>query len=584
MPLCHRRHYGSGLADHGWVIVGRFELSVPGGDQQVQLRDVGGSLRRHWGVAALLLVLIPLAMGLYVATLKPRTPDRFNVSADILIPTIDPKTRKPPEGVPDVLLHGQGGFLSLHTQNVALAAADLPVPSPDVLFAFQPNEDQDIITLVVSAPDAAIAGKVLGAYMQAYSDARREATLKAASDRQGIDSRLIILLTQRLDEIQAQLGPSFPLPPIVPDNEAVPSAPGTPTDVQLLLYERNSLVNEILRRQTDYGRSATATIIPGDYTTVVQQRPPLQVTVPPPSRVTPLVAIGVIGLLLAIGLPILMDRLNPSITDAEGAAAALRTRTLGSIPAIPRRMYAELAPPASAWDAAYRALAATSISTDRLPRSILVTSPRGSIQDPVAANFAGSLAALGLTVALVGTAPRHGWFQEITQPVSPLGPPVGEEGSGVYIPEYLTGGPAATEPAATRSQTTVSEAPVPTFRELLELAHRGQLAEGVLELLGPSAMPGLYVVPPGNDEIDLSLDGLPPLLEAFVRDNVDVTVIAGPALLEDPNATIVGWSTRSVLWVLELGRVHSRDAQLAADRIEIAGVEPFGVALVDRRI
>jgi hypothetical protein len=38
-----------------------------------------------------------------------------------------------------------------------------------------------------------------------------------------------------------------------------------------------------------------------------------------------------------------------------------------------------------------------------------------------------------------------------------------------------------------------------------------------------------------------------------------------------------------MLWVVEMGHVHSRDAQLAADRLDIAGVAPFGIAVVNRQ-
>ena len=95
-------------------------------------------------------------------------------------------------------------------------------------------------------------------------------------------------------------------------------------------------------------------------------------------------------------------------------------------------------------------------------------------------------------------------------------------------------------------------------------------------------VPNLYVIPPGP-ETDVPLDGLPPLLDAFSRDGIDTVIIGGPAYLEDPNATIIAWSTRNMLWAVEMGHVHSRDAQLAADRLDIAGVTPFGIAVVNRQ-
>ena len=80
----------------------------------------------------------------------------------------------------------------------------------------------------------------------------------------------------------------------------------------------------------------------------------------------------------------------------------------------------------------------------------------------------------------------------------------------------------------------------------------------------------------------MPFDGLPSLLDAFSRDGIDTVVIGGPAYLEDPNATIIAWSTRNMLWAVEMGHVDSRDAQLAADRLDIAGVAPFGIAVVKR--
>jgi hypothetical protein len=39
-----------------------------------------------------------------------------------------------------------------------------------------------------------------------------------------------------------------------------------------------------------------------------------------------------------------------------------------------------------------------------------------------------------------------------------------------------------------------------------------------------------------------------------------------------------------MLWAVEMGHVDSRDAQLAADRLDMAGVAPFGIAVVNRHL
>ncbi len=93
--------------------------------------------------------------------------------------------------------------------------------------------------------------------------------------------------------------------------------------------------------------------------------------------------------------------------------------------------------------------------------------------------------------------------------------------------------------------------------------------------------PNLVAVPPGADgSATLPFDGLPPLLDALVRAGFDVAVIAGPALLDSADGTIVAWATRSVRWAVQAGNLNEKDAALAAARITLAGVEPFGVALI----
>ena len=123
-----------------------------------------------------------------------------------------------------------------------------------------------------------------------------------------------------------------------------------------------------------------------------------------------------LGLVLAVGVPVLMDRADRSIRDERAASSALSAPVMARIPAVGRRALSSVAAPGSARSAAYQALAATSIATDQLPRAIVVTSPTGEIQDSVAANFAVGLAGMGLSVALVGTDPRQEWFVDGARP------------------------------------------------------------------------------------------------------------------------------------------------------------------------
>jgi hypothetical protein len=541
-------------------------------------------------VAVVTVALTLLAMGVIVANRKEAAPAVYRVSADLLIPAIDLDTGDRPAGVPIVLLYGQLQ-MALEAQSAALGVEAGAPPSPDVGAAPSSdvvlrsvlNEDRDIVTLGVDAPDAPRANAVLQSWVQAYSDARLEAGLHEMEGVRDAQLAAIVVLDKHLSEVLAQLGP-FPLPPMVPAGDAVPIPEGTPPEVELLLYDRNSLLNQIVSRQIDYAARNTQTFIPDDYASVVVQRPAIPISTPPPSPTGPLVLIGIVGLLAAVAAPILLDRFDTSLSDAGRTASALRARVLATIPAIPRSEQRGLVPRGSALDGAFRVLAATSISTDRLPKSILVTAPKGSIQNVVAANFAAALARLGITAVLIGTVAGDDWD---LGPGRPGDEPVGARDAGEAAEPGPTAGESeegATDAPRPESAGGPPSAPAshPTFPQLLDDAHQGRLVDGVRARLATTSVPNLYVVPPGGEDAPLPLDGLPPLLDALARDGVDITVIAGPALLENSNATIIAWATRSVLWAVELGRLQGRDAQLAADRLELAGVEPFGVAVVDR--
>jgi Mrp family chromosome partitioning ATPase len=237
-----------------------------------------------------------------------------------------------------------------------------------------------------------------------------------------------------------------------------------------------------------------------------------------------------------------MDRLDHSIRDARSANKAFDTPVLSAIPATLRSHQFELAAPGTKHDAAYRALAATSIATDKLPRAIVVTSPTGEVQDGVAANFAAALAGLGLKVALVPTQDRHDWFLGLAD---------------LQVPDDLP--------------------------DVLALARAGQLNGQVSENLIPTGTPNLWVLASGAAGDDALLEGMPTLLTSLSSADIDVTVIAGPALLEDPAATILAWSTRSVLWVVESGSVTETEAHEASNRLELAGASAFGVTLVEAK-
>ncbi len=307
----------------------------------------------------------------------------------------------------------------------------------------------------------------------------------------------------------------------------------------LLASERQALAQTIANTRANYAQNGVSQLVPQSYATVVSSPDPTAVNDGSNSPVTAVALAILIGLLLAVGVPVIIDRLDHTIRDARSAGKSLSARVLSTIPATHRRDGGAIAEAGSARDDAYQALAATSVATDHLPRAIVVTAPVGEMQDEVAANFAVALAGLGLAVALVATDPRQAWFAE-----------------------------------------SVGAVNAPTLPDLLALARRGQLNGQIGASLVPSRFANLALLAPGTTEVTDLLDGLPTLLQGLVSSGIDVTVIAAPALLASPAATIFAWSTRSILWVVEAGEVTDQEAREAAIRLELAGGTPFGVAMV----
>ena len=543
----------------------------------MELADVLKSLRLHWRVSVAIVLLAALGFAVFLITRKQVQPaDRYRVDVQILVPAADSKGVRP-VGVPPSLLQGQvQQALSQRTETAALDTARVPANRrKSIDFAYGTNATNDVITLSATANDRTTASTVALAFENAYVATRAKTVADGATSGKAGAVNSLATLSDALTATNAAIEKSSPglvakLKTATTTNGTTTNGTttngtttngqsatsllpdGTPPPVVLLVVQRQALLNQIQSLQNSYAQDSIIALIPEGFASIVEVNLPVQTTPKLPSPLIPaLVFIG-IGLALALAVPVLMDRLDHSIRTTKTAGSAFDATVLASIPPTSRRFRRALTVPGSAPDSAYRALAATSIATDRLPQAIVVTSPTGIVQDTVAANFAAALAGLGLRVALLATDPRQSWFLDTRR----------ENGDG-----------------------TDGSAPPPdnalTFPELLELAHRGQLNGALPRGLVKTRMNNLLVMPPGGEARDFSLDGLRPLLEALSAGGVDVTVIAAPSLLEDPNATILAWTTRCVLWACETGEVTEGEAREAAARLALAGASSFGVTMVN---
>jgi Mrp family chromosome partitioning ATPase len=538
----------------------------------VDLSELLDAVRRHIRIVIVSVVLAAAVAALYVFTRNETRPaDQYRAVANVQIPARPAGRNEPqpaalaPDNIPGKLLRNPVSMaLSGGVREKSLSDSGIPANDTSVTFGAELNDTGDTITLTVTSTDADATNKVIDNYTNAFAEARRAVSADAIrGSQEGLRQELTTLQSRR-STIESQLRPRFdPLPPVVTDpqlsgptaqagrsqedqQQSLPIIPsGTDSDTTLLLYERNALANRIIAVQLAIADASVNSNVPNAYAEVLDQG---TAAVIPGQTQSPIVPVGIIMLLgLALGLAgaVLIDRRDHTIRSVKVASSTLSAPLLSTTPP-PRRgkpEYAVFERPDSMRSAAFRKLAATCVATDRLPQAIMVSSPEGDAHDYVAANFAAALANLGLQVALVATAPRQSWYLErFTVPI---------EGGG-------------------------------DLSKLLEQAQDGRFNGWATRHLAWTDMTANLVVVPPTPEgaLNVPLDALPPFLDALERSGIDVTVIAGPPLLEDANATIVAWETRSVLWAVQVGTVTRRAASEAAARLDLANVKPFGVVMV----
>ncbi len=450
--------------------------------------------------------------------------------------------------------------LSPATRLAALRGDHLSDHAPTISFGAKMSADPRFLNLTVTAPNRNLATTVAASWGRAFTVARRENAASQILRSKRALSNQVNRLHDELLRVDATLAKLMPLiygvvlrydqpngnvPSSRTQGNGQPSVPeGGSVYVLNLALERTQLLTQITDLATRVARLNVTSATPEAFAQVVSQSPAVRAT---KSRSTTLpAAAGLLGgLFLAMAAAVAVDRTDRRIRDPRVAAASFGAPVLSLLGSADEGDYVLLSDPSSFTAEAYRALAATSIATDRLPKAIMVTSPYGTAHEEVAANFAAALATFGLKTVLIGTSPDQAWYSE-------------------------------------RLETSGVEAR--TFPELLAAAHEGTFSGELRDQLPTSdRAPNLRVVPPAGDgPMRLHIDGLPRLLAALADSGVDVTVISGPALLEEADATIVAWGRRSVLWAIAEGEITAPDARAAAARLELAGVNPFGVVMVGR--
>jgi hypothetical protein len=536
------------------------------GDRTLSAQYVLRAIQRRWRLVAAIGLITCVAVGIFVFGRKHHTdPIRYRSTASVRVapPVKKDKTSKSskkntPTTQPAaniVLAEPQRFALNKALTNRALVASHLAAKT-SIGFIAKLSSGQDVLSLVVTAPTRFEAQVVARQWSLAFGEQRRaDALHKIERTKLALKFR-VKQLHDELLSIDAHL---VKLMPIVyhgilrynaPNGNALTNGGGPPPVPETGSTYALNIANEriqLLKTLGDDGVKLAALqisdVTPNVFATVVGQTPAIRVT---HTRATTLPALGglVGGLLFAFGAALLVDRADRTIRDPEEAALTFSAPVLSIIPA-DGEDFAVIAEPNSLAAEAYRGLAAMSIATDRLPKAIMVSTPTGDAHAQVAANFAAALSRLGLKVALMATSADQDWYLDsFTSPNGMMRLP-----------------------------------------ELLDRAQNGTLAPGLPQSLpATDRAPNLVVVPPADSPmLHLPIDGLPALLQALSDGGVDVTVISGPPLLEEADATIVAWATRNVLWAIIPGEVTRAEARAAAARMELAGVTPFGVVMVEQQ-
>jgi hypothetical protein len=561
------------------------------------------AIRRRWRLAAGIFLLACIGVGVFVFTRerdKPPVRYRAVVTVQIAATSSTPKTsgggkKATTTTAPVITTSGVGKLAtSAPVRAAALRGAHVAPTIKTIGFRANVLSGDQYTTLAVTAPTRVLASTVATSWGKAFATARKQAAHDHILAQQRQLHQQALLLHDELLAVDLKLAKLLPgiyggvfridrgfgtsaanKPPSASSSSAgdVPKVPdGASTYVLNLALERPQLIQQITDVGTKSAELTLTNVTPDAFARVLSQTP-AQLAVKGRAVRVPAAAGLLGGLALGLGAAVAVDRRDRRIRDPRAAAAAFGAPVLSLVPWTSHGDYVILTDPLSNAAEAYRGLAATSIATDRLPKAIMVSTPHGDAHEDVAANYAAALSRFGLKVALIATGPDQAWYAERFDGVHNG---AASDSSDSSDHDSLREGAAhGASPEHARS----------TFPELLVAAHAGTLNGHLFDqMVSDDRAPNLVVVAPADETPShLPVDGLPPLLEALADAGIDITVVSGPALLEDADATIVAWATRCVLWVIGEGEITSTEARAAAARLELAGVVPFGVVMVGHR-
>lgn len=407
-----------------------------------------------------------------------------------------------------------------------------------------PLPNTDVLVVIVTRRDPALARDLANAFVDSYIDVRRRQAAQEAEAALVFIVELVKDSEAKLNAVEARLSRMAPEHP----------------DYAQAVAERENLVAQVaLRRTQQQGLLERSSLSIG--VADVIERASL-----PPESAEDLPRNGVLGFLigipLALGAVLLLDSSDTTVKTRGEAQAHTQADVLGVIPRDPAwrnarkaRLVTATEPLAPAAEA-YRMAAVNVAPHVNGLRRILVTSPgEGEGKSATAANLAVSFMEAGYRVALVSMdfrRPRlHAFFNS---PPSP------------GVSEVITG------------QVSLDQSVVePT--KLLTILPSGAIPKHPHRIVRDAVMDGLFA-----DMLDRGSNGSRPKKASgsgVAPEERTLVIIDAPATLEGAEVSSVAGLVDGVVLVVRANRTTRSAATQAADQIRRSGGKLLGALLVD---
>lgn len=285
----------------------------------------------------------------------------------------------------------------------------------------------------------------------------------------------------------------------------------------------------------------------------------------PKSRNRRIVIVGVLGLFVAAGVALVLDRLDPRVQSREGAEVAFGLPVLAEVPELRARQRRRLqvlaaTDPGSTVAQAYR----------MLRTAVLLIPLPDAVRDRAIASVSGiDLHDDGApkVVLMASAEPGEG----TTTAVANLAASFAESGRTVLV--------LACDLVSPRIHRYLEAEDGPGITDIV--ASRGR-ARSLHEVVQNTSLPGVTIVPAGTPHLRMSLASADNLL-AEARQLADVVLVDAGSLFGSSEAGELVRLTDSVLVVARIGRTNTDSAVRAGELLVRFGAPVAGVVLLGAR-